>query len=71
MTLTTDRLTIELTGHYFYAGRSGGRGVFLRFRSGFPFLDFERRRDDTGAEVWAFGMHLQIDGKALGAVGIA
>lgn len=60
MTLTFARFTIETTRGHFYADHAGRRAVFLEFRSGFPFWDFEKRRSETDLELWGFGMYASV-----------
>ena len=51
MTLTFVSFTIEITRGHFYADHAGIRAVFVEFRSGFPFRDFEKRRSETDLEL--------------------
>ena len=60
MTLTFASFTIEITRGHFYADHAGRRAVFVEFRSGFPFWDFEKRRSETDLELWGFGMYASV-----------
>lgn len=58
MSLTISTVTFEFFwgSHAYICG--GGREVFLKFSSGFPFGFFANERSDQGLQVWGLGMEL-------------
>ena len=60
MTFSFRSFTLELTRTFLYA-ELGRRAAFVKFRSGFPLWDFEKRREKGATMLWGFGMHAVID----------
>ena len=62
MTFSFRSFTLELTRTFFYA-ELGRRAVFVKFRSGFPLWDFEKRHEGGETVLWGFGMHAIVSPK--------
>ncbi|MDF3821993.1 hypothetical protein P3G55_18960 [Leptospira sp. 96542] len=62
MTFSFRSFTLELTRTFLYA-ELGRRSAFVKFRSGFPVWDFEKRREKGGTMLWGLGMHAVISAK--------
>lgn len=56
MTLTLSSFALEINLNHLFASLKG-REVFVKFGSGFPFWDFEKRREGANVELWGLGLY--------------